>query len=206
MRKVGLISCLVLLAVMAWGVTALAAGAHDAIGCTGCHNIHYAVGEKAFAVNNPTVDNPRDGKIAGVSALCLGCHETPENGGQGFMPIFLTTTHPVGVTPNKTIANFTDNLLIDGTLECTSCHEPHPSNPYYKYLRVDSEDGVAVDKFCALCHPAKVDLLGNYGLTQGDLPVFSAMNEEIGAGDFTQDEIVIHNTTPNYIAPVAPEF
>lgn len=201
MRKVGLISLFTLLAVACLGATVFGAGAHDFVGCTGCHNIHYAVAEKAFGVDNDQTANPRDGQLDGVSGLCLGCHQTPENGGQGFMPIFLTTTHPVGVQPNKAIANLSDKLLVNGVLECTSCHEPHPSNPNYKYLRVDTEDGGSVDKFCALCHPAKVDLMGNYGATQGDLQVFSAMNEAAGAGEFTQDEVVVHNETPNYIQP-----
>ncbi len=201
MRKSGLISFLTLVALFGLGATVLGAGAHDYVGCTGCHSIHYAVAEKAFAVDNTVVQNPRGGLIDGVSALCLGCHETPEHGGQGFMPIFLTTTHPVGVVPNKQIANFSDNLLVNGRFECTSCHEPHPSNPYYKYLRVDTNRGAEIDKFCALCHPAKGDMLGNYGITQQDLLVFSSMNELTGARDFSQDEVVIHNETPNYIKP-----
>ncbi|MBO8127263.1 MAG: cytochrome C [Firmicutes bacterium] len=205
MRKVGLISFLTLMAVVCLGATVLGAGAHDYVGCTGCHNIHYAVAEKAFGVDNTQTTNPRDGKLDGVSALCLGCHQTPENGGQGFMPIFLTTTHPVGVVPNEKIAHLSDHLLVNGVLECTSCHEPHPSNPNYKYLRVATDEGAAMDKFCALCHPAKVDLMGNYGLGQEQLPVFSSMNEAAGAGEFTQDEVIIHNETPKYIVPQATE-
>jgi hypothetical protein len=37
------------------------------------------------------------------------------------------------------------------------CHDPHPSNPYYKYLRVDTAKGSKMDAFCAVCHPIKAD-------------------------------------------------
>ena len=36
-------------------------------------------------------------------------------------------------------------------------HDPHPSNPYYKYLRVDTNKGAKMDNFCAACHPIKAD-------------------------------------------------
>lgn len=58
----------------------MAAGPHDALNCSGCHNIHYAVGSKVFAVNNNQADNLRAGApIDGVSGLCLGCHEQANN-------------------------------------------------------------------------------------------------------------------------------
>ncbi len=37
------------------------------------------------------------------------------------------------------------------------CHDPHPSNTYYKYLRVDSKAGKDIDAFCAACHSSKAD-------------------------------------------------
>ncbi|MCL4514169.1 MAG: hypothetical protein M1379_01020 [Firmicutes bacterium] len=62
------------------GAAAMAAGPHDALNCSGCHNIHYAVGSKVFAVNNNQADNLRAGApIDGVSGLCLGCHEQANN-------------------------------------------------------------------------------------------------------------------------------
>jgi hypothetical protein len=38
------------------------------------------------------------------------------------------------------------------------CHDPHPSNPYFKYLRVDTAKGSKMDAFCAVCHPIKADV------------------------------------------------
>ncbi len=49
-------------------------------------------------------------------------------------------------------------LREGGRFECLGCHDPHPSNPYYKYLRVDTAKGSKMDAFCAVCHPIKADM------------------------------------------------
>lgn len=95
-RKIFLVAGLAVLMLIGLTAAARAAGPHDALSCSGCHNIHYAVGQKAFAVNNNKAANPRaDSAIDGVSGLCLGCHEDPKDGGAGIKPINLHTTHPV---------------------------------------------------------------------------------------------------------------
>jgi hypothetical protein len=35
------------------------------------------------------------------------------------------------------------------------CHDPHPTNSYYKYLRVDTAGGSKIQDFCSLCHSSK---------------------------------------------------
>ncbi|MDI3281567.1 MAG: cytochrome c3 family protein [Bacillota bacterium] len=202
MRRLVLLGVLVCTLVLAGQTLALAAGPHDALNCTGCHSIHYAVGAKAFAVNNDKVANPRgDSNVGGVSALCLGCHEETKNGGAGIKPISVHRTHPIYLVPNNKIAKVPPQLLVNGRLECTSCHDPHPSNPAYRYLRVDTKGGAAMGAFCAACHPAKVDL-ASYGLKSQDaLPIFSSMDESKGALFAPAAQITIHNETPNYIKP-----
>ncbi len=138
---------------------AFAFGPHDGLSCTGCHAIHTAKGELIFAVEpNKKAINPRTKKpYTGITALCLGCHETPENGGMGIAPISPLHSHPFDLIPNPKIATVPDAALREGQLECVGCHDPHPSNPNFKYLRVDTEKGVKMQNFCAMCHTSKAD-------------------------------------------------
>jgi predicted CXXCH cytochrome family protein len=176
-------------------VGALAAGSHDVLNCAGCHSIHYAKGYKAFAVINDKAQNPKTkSTIDGVSALCLGCHENPENGGAGLKPVNMHTTHPVNVAPNGRIAKVPAAALVNGKLQCTSCHDPHPSNAGYRYLRVDTKDGGEMPTFCSMCHPAKVDL----SILKGGVQVFSSMDETKGANVAPADQQVYTNPTEDY--------
>lgn len=132
-----------------------AAGAHEALSCTGCHGIHTARGEIIFAVDpNTQAINPATGTVfEGVTALCLGCHS--ETGGMGILPIAGKTSHPIGVAPDAKVATVPPQLIRDGKLECVGCHDPHPSNPNYKYLRVATSGGSDMTNFCNLCHSSK---------------------------------------------------
>jgi predicted CXXCH cytochrome family protein len=143
-------------------MSALAAGGHDSVGCTGCHAIHTAKDKIIFAVKaNTQVLNPKTKQpYTGTTALCLGCHEESSKGGQGYAPIAAHMSHPYGLTAvDSKIAKVPPELLRDGgRFECLGCHDPHPSNPYYKYLRVDTAKGSKIDAFCAVCHPIKADV------------------------------------------------
>lgn len=138
---------------------AFAFGPHDDLTCTGCHAIHTAKGKLIFAVApNKKLLNPATGQpYSGVTALCLGCHQTPNNGGMGIAPISPAHSHPFSVVPNPKVANVPASVLRDGKLECVGCHDPHPSNPNYKYLRVDTKGGAKMQIFCAMCHASKAD-------------------------------------------------
>lgn len=129
-----------------------AAGPHDA-NCVSCHNVHYAKGNFIIGPQpNTSMDNPAaNAKVAGVDALCLGCH----NDAEGIMPIHLNTTHPTGVAP--TYVKVPEKLLRDGKLTCVSCHNPHPSNANYKYLVADTKKGSNMGVFCAVCHGEQAD-------------------------------------------------
>ncbi len=176
-------------------------GPHEGLDCLGCHDPHYAKAQKLFKVNNTKQPNPRTGgTIDGISALCLGCHNLTEAGGAGIKPVYLHMTHPVNVKPNPKIAKMPDSLTRDGMIQCVSCHDPHPSNKSWRYLRMDTDDGSNVGKFCMACHPAKTD--GNFYKTEvADIKIFSSMNEETGAKEFSANDpkLSISNATPNYI-------
>jgi len=148
---------LLLMMILVVPAVALAAGPHDGLECTGCHGIHDAKGDVIFAVEPNTKSlNPRTGQpYGGITALCLGCHETIENGGMGILPISTAMSHPFGVKPNPKVATVPGIFLRNGELECVSCHDPHPSNPNYKYLRVDTKGGADMQAFCAMCHQSK---------------------------------------------------
>jgi len=141
---------------------ALASGAHDSVGCAGCHSTHAAKGEMIFAVSpNKGAVNPKTKQpYGGTTALCLSCHEDTGKGGQGYAPIHANMSHPYGLASvDPKVAKVPAELLRDGgKFECLGCHDPHPSNPNYKYLRVDTgAKGQNMDAFCAVCHPIKAD-------------------------------------------------
>ncbi len=124
-------------------------GPHDE-NCVECHSIHMAKGDKLPAVNLSTEKYKTGETVKGTDAFCLGCH----NKNVGIMPVDLQKTHPVGIKPNKAKVP-TANLAADGMFGCMSCHDPHPSNPNYKYLVVDTNGGKNMGKFCSYCHPAQ---------------------------------------------------
>ena len=143
-------------------VSALAAGGHDAVGCVGCHSIHSAKGDVIFAVqpNKQSINPKTKQPYTGTTALCLSCHEESSKGGQGYAPVAGHMSHPYGLAQvNEKVAKVPPELLREGgRFECLGCHDPHPSNPYYKYLRVDTgAKGANMDGFCAVCHPIKAD-------------------------------------------------
>ena len=183
-----------------------AAGPHDGLDCLGCHSPHFAVDDKIFAVKNTQLTNPVNGQsLEGLAAAkCLGCHQLEQFGGAGIRPIHLHTTHPIGIEPNPKIASVPQNLLKDGKLDCISCHEPHPSNTNALYLRVNVGDGAtSVQKLCAVCHSAKVDM-ASAGIDPNNVQVFSSMDQEQGAGYFPVSEVRAQNDTPKYIKPLGP--
>jgi|GEM_PF-1025331 len=129
---------------------AAAEGPHD-MQCMDCHTTHYAKGSFAIGVQPKSESNPARTKtgsnVEAIDALCLGCH----NEDQGIKPIKIHTTHPTSVKP--TYSKVPEKLLWEGKLTCVSCHNPHPSNPNYMYLVVQTNKGKDMGLFCAQCHP-----------------------------------------------------
>jgi predicted CXXCH cytochrome family protein len=160
-------------------LSALAAGGHDAVGCTGCHSIHTAKDKIIFAVAaNKQALNPKTKQpYTGTTALCLGCHEDSSKGGQGYAPVSGHMSHPYGLAAvDPKVAKVPAELLREGgRFECLGCHDPHPSNPNYKYLRVDTAKGSKIDAFCGVCHPVKADGAA------ANAVLFTSMDETRGA-------------------------
>lgn len=156
-----IVKLLAVLVVPLFPLAANAAGAHDAVGCTGCHSIHNAKGEFIFEVPaNKKVTDPKTGQpVGGVTALCLGCHMPKEKGGQDIAPVFAHTSHPFAMGEvNAKVANVPAEGMRNGKFAgCVGCHDPHPSNPNHRYLRVDTKGGKDMEAFCAACHSSKAD-------------------------------------------------
>jgi predicted CXXCH cytochrome family protein len=172
--------------VMLGAGAAWAAGAHEGLQCTGCHNIHYAKGPIIFDVAPNTKAMPQGASMQtkSIAALCLGCHADADKGGAGILPISAHTTHPFGSRVNAKVANVPGGLLRDGIMDCVSCHDPHPSNTNYKYLRVDTKAGKNMQEFCDVCHPAKVDKVN-----RDAIKIFNSMDEVAGARSVPVSEL-----------------
>ncbi len=132
------------------------AGPHD--DCTLCHGVHSGQGPVILTETpNTTTINPRTGKpLKRIGQLCLACHAA-EPDGAGYRPVDLNHTHPVGFTPDPTKVTLPAEAKgfrgEEEDLTCTGCHDQHPSNPNYMYLRWPSEGGDNLSIFCAKCHP-----------------------------------------------------
>lgn len=186
-------------------VSLFAAGPHEAVSCLGCHSLHFAIDDKAFAVKNERMRLPITGEdLSKLTAQkCLGCHELPEFGGAGIRPVHLHTTHPIGVVPNPKIADMPNNLRRNNMIDCISCHDPHPSNKNFMYLRVDTgPEGDNIQKLCIACHSAKGDLEMIGVKSAKDIQMFTSMDQEKGAGFYPRDKVITNNTTPSYIRPL----
>ncbi|MCP4657917.1 MAG: cytochrome C [bacterium] len=162
----------VMLMVLLLPAVAFAAGGHEGLVCTGCHSIHEAKADIIFALDaNLEAVNPlTNSSYTGVSALCLSCHE--DTGGMGILPVFGSASHPYGVAPDPRIAEVPALFLRDGTLGCVGCHDPHPSNANYQYLRVPTARGNQMQDFCNLCHVSKS------GVRADPSGVFTSMDEQ----------------------------
>lgn len=156
----GLALALALLALLA-ATAAAAVGGHDGIGCTGCHSMHAAKGMDLYALApnrkllNPKTNQPH----APVTQFCLACHADPADGGKGLGSVANHLGHPFSAASvNPRLAKVPAELLRDGQFECIGCHDPHPSNPNYRYLRVASgKQAPSMTVFCVVCHPGKAD-------------------------------------------------
>lgn len=133
-------------------IAARAAGGHDKVRCNGCHN-----DRAVMAGNKKVLDPGTQQPYAGSTGICLACHETVEQGGKGYLPVSRQHSHPFALASvNPRRAKVPADLLVKDRFACMSCHDPHPSNGNYKYLRSDvGATGEKMDAFCATCHPSK---------------------------------------------------
>lgn len=118
--------------------------------------VHRQQKEDALSVEKDRVED----SYPGQAHICLGCHA-------GFMgpQINMASTHPTGRVPKGDLAKTVPKnvrFYKEGQVICLSCH--NESNLHfemgtpginYKYLRVNTDGGEDLSKFCAFCHVKK---------------------------------------------------
>jgi predicted CXXCH cytochrome family protein len=86
-------------------------------------------------------------------------------------------SHPFNIAKiNPRVAAVPASALREGVFECVGCHDPHPSNPNYRYLTVNTNGGSNMNRFCSVCHSVKVD-----PKNVNAQPLFSSMDQREAA-------------------------
>lgn len=154
-----LISGLVLLIAAA---NAQAAGPHE--DCKMCHKSPDEEPYQFTVTPDTKTQNPKTSKpISGVSAICFSCHKEGYAGENAGVPINLSSSHPIGVVPSSRVSVPKDVLEFNGEkglLSCGSCHNWHPDNKNYKYLRWEVSGRYDLNRFCSQCHKNKANPAG----------------------------------------------
>lgn len=168
-------------------------GAHA--DCTLCHSVHNGHQEILFTeIPNKTTINPRTGKsMKRIGSLCLACHAA-EPDGTGYLVVELSQTHPVGISPKK--AKLPDMSKgfpgEENDITCLSCHDQHPRNNNFKYLRWSVKGTYYLNTMCQECHPEK----GNADGTGPHGQCALCHANHAGQGPYMLSEM-LNNTTPN---------
>ncbi|MBI5787920.1 MAG: tetratricopeptide repeat protein [Candidatus Schekmanbacteria bacterium] len=114
--------------------------------CRLCHEIPSQGTFKSYVEVETDRINPFTGKpFERIESICTSCHTSTH------------MAHPVGIIPNP------EKVVLppeargfrgeENKLTCLGCHNQHPDNPNYKYLRWSTDGGQDKAKFCVRCHP-----------------------------------------------------
>lgn len=151
-------SCFLFILVLMLIVPALLFAGEGHEECALCHGAHTAVGPGLLTTHpDITTINPATGGPLGkIDSICMACHAEEPNG-LGYRPVKMENTHPCGITPRNVILppeakGFKGE---EEKLTCMGCHDPHPSNPNYMYLRGPIVSAGNTQEFCIWCHPAQ---------------------------------------------------
>ena len=114
--------------------------------CRLCHEVPARGTFKPYIETVTTRINPFTGKpFERIEAICTSCHTS------------LHLAHPVGIVPDpKKVVLPPEARGFRGEenkLTCLGCHNHHPDNQNYKYLRWPTDGGRDKAKFCVHCHP-----------------------------------------------------
>lgn len=96
------------------------------MGCTDCHSMHSSDAPNAALLNAPSDSAMAFGTLRPASAVCVDCHQ------DAFTQFAFNERH----------------RLHEGTLDCTSCHDPH--EPEQRVLL-----GAFKQEACVQCHADK---------------------------------------------------
>ncbi len=199
MKILNLLVVLILLAAVSTSFGQISGSAHDFSAeaytteiCNVCHTPHNAdvsvleaplwnheLSTEIYTVYNNSSLQATVGQPAGISKLCLSCHDgsvaIDNFGGTTTGTHFITSgdvgnnlsdDHPISFTYDATLATddgeladpatansglgstIHDDLLSDGELECSSCHDVHNSLGHANLLVLDNTGSA----LCLTCH------------------------------------------------------
>lgn len=122
-------------------------GGHE--NCDLCHKNASKKNYTLVSQNKTKAINPATKKPYGkLDALCQSCHEQSSQ-----------FAHPVGIIPDPQKVMVPEDALgfsgQEQEVTCLSCHNPHPDNKSYQYLRWQVEDEDDMTTFCVKCHAAQ---------------------------------------------------
>jgi predicted CXXCH cytochrome family protein len=161
--------------------------------CTLCHSVHNGHREILFTeIPNRTTINPRTGKpMKRIASYCLACHAA-EPDGTGYLVVDLRQSHPVGIKPKK--VKLADHLKgfpgEEEDITCTSCHDHHPRNKNFKYLRWSVKGTYYLNTMCQQCHPE----MGNAEGTGPHGQCALCHANHTGQGPYMLSEMLNNNT------------
>jgi hypothetical protein len=127
-------------------VVAYGSGHED---CDSCHKNTSREDYTLVFKNKTEGINPSTKKPYGkMDALCYSCHEQNSQ-----------FAHPVGIIPDPQKVIVPEDALgfpgQEQEITCLSCHNPHPDNKSYQYLRWQVEDEDDMTTFCVKCHASQ---------------------------------------------------
>lgn len=134
--------------------------------CSLCHGVHTSKGLRLFPkeFNTKTI-NPNTSKHLGkIDSLCMACHASKPQG-EGIRALDLSRKHYFGgkIYVMKIPDSAKGFKGGEDLFTCLACHDPHPSNENYCYLRTQKDVKISkrkyLEKFCLWCHPKLKSLL-----------------------------------------------
>lgn len=113
--------------------------------CSLCHEMEGKEAKRVIIEPDKEKTNPYTGKPYGpVDGVCIRCHHDL---------IHIDKGHVLGIRPEKVKVPAEDLKFEgqEGELTCLSCHNPHPHETKYKYLRWGVTK-TEIKKLCNRCH------------------------------------------------------
>jgi len=149
---------ILLLFLLAWPANTKAGKGHEE--CSLCHGVHTSKGLRIFPkeFNTKTINPNTSEHLGKIDSLCMACHASKPNG-EGIRALDLTRKHYFGgkLYVMKLPDAAKDFKGGEDRFTCLACHDPHPSNKNYCYLRTKKGLKISkskdIKKFCLWCHP-----------------------------------------------------
>lgn len=150
--------------------TVLAFGPHQKLQCADCHAIHTAKSakNKIEPVSATEKDSGGHYIFEGVMSSCLACHKTGVKGkaGIGSVCAIHAGLPGAGDYPGESSGRLSvPHSSNHEEIGCGRCHDPHRTNPNYKYLIVATKKGKNLRKFCVTCHYPKTDRIAEQSVS-----------------------------------------